>query len=135
MVSQPLIILGLLGLLAASPAVADTYAPQPPSGTALHERHGERGRIQLSPQLKLLWRKEMKAQLKSMPKEQRHGWLRSQWAALSEQQKHVKTAQLEAKWKALPPSIQQAFLKKIREHREARRMRRQGRSGQRAKPA
>ena len=115
-------------VLLASSAVtslASPYSAQPAAvdARAAHHRHGPGQRIGLAPELKLLWRREEKPRLKALPKQERHGWLRAHWAAMSDKERTAKTAELEAKWKSLPATVQTAMLEKIRDRREARHMR------------
>lgn len=111
-------------LVSAAPSLAGQYTPQAGAADNLPgHRHGHGQRIGLAPELKLLWRREEKPQLKALSKQERHGWLRSHWAAMSDKEKKAKTAELEAKWKSLPSTVQTAMLEKIRDRREARHMR------------
>jgi hypothetical protein len=70
-------------------------------------------RYGMSPELKLLWRKEMRTELKSVPKGHRMAKLRTEWAAMTDQQKAAKVAELRAKWTALDPRVRQAMLTKL----------------------
>jgi len=118
----------------AVPSFSGPYTGQPSavdSGASYH-RHGRSERIGLPPELKLLWRQEEKPHLKAMPKQERHGWLRAHWAAMSDKERKTKTSELEANWKSLPPTVKTAMLEKIRTRHEARRMRHEERRQDRA---
>lgn len=111
-------------LLTAVPAVAGDYGAAPASQiTTEGHRHRHGTRIALAPELKMLWRREEKPKIKALPKEERHGWLRAQWAAMSDGQRRAKAAELEGKWKALPSTVREAMLERIQDRREARRNR------------
>jgi hypothetical protein len=116
---------GAMAVLVAGSALSADYGDQRPSSTVERVRprhHGGR----LPSELKIIWRQEERTQLRSLPREQRHGWLRAQWSRMSEPQKQAKIAELQAKWNALPANVRQALLEKKREKREARRMKRGG---------
>jgi hypothetical protein len=102
---------------------------------SMPRRHADR----LPFELKLMWRREEHAKLHAMPREQRRGWLRTAWSQMSEPQKQAKMAELQARWNALPPNVQQTLLEKKRQKREARRMQMQrggqGKQGQMEQPA
>jgi len=109
---------------AAVPVLADPYSTQPGTvDTRPSHGHGQDERIGLAPELKLLWRHEEKPRLKALPKQARHGWFRAHWAAMNDKERKAKAAELEAKWKGLPSTVQTAMLEKIRDRREARHMR------------
>jgi hypothetical protein len=72
-------------------------------------------------ELKVLWKQEVRKQLKAMPREQRHAWFKQQWQSMSEQQRQAKIAELQAKWNALPQSVRQATLEKMQSHAQAHR--------------
>lgn len=118
---------------AAVPVMAASYVPPHGAATTLsaHHRHPAGRRMVLAPELKFLWRHEERPHLKALPREERHGWLRQHWTAMNEQEKAAKTAELRAKWNALPASVQTTLLEKIHDRREARRMRHRGGNGSR----
>jgi mRNA-degrading endonuclease RelE of RelBE toxin-antitoxin system len=116
----PLVFASLLAAgsaLAASP----TVNPAASSATARHHS-GQLKNSGLTRELKIMWHKEARAELKAMPKEQRKGWLRRKWGTMSEPQRQAKVAELQAKWNALPANVRQALLERKMQKREAHRM-------------
>ncbi len=85
----------------------------------------------LTRELKIIWRKEERAHLKALPKEQRRGWIKAQWRSMSASQRQAKVAELQAKWNALPADVRQALLeRKARRHEQHRFQKAQRLSGQ-----
>jgi len=114
----------VFAVLLASSAVADTYgadASSYPTATRGHRQAGSH----LPKELKIMWRNEEHARLKAMPKAQRRGWLKAQWASMSDQQRRIKMAELQKKWDSQPESVRQRLVEQKRERREARRMNRE----------
>jgi hypothetical protein len=115
----------VFAVLLASSAIAGTYgtaASSYPTATRGHRQASSH----LPKELKMMWRHEEHARLKAMPKAQRKGWLKAQWASMSDQQRQVKMAELQKKWDSQPESVRQRLLERKQERREARKMNRDG---------
>lgn len=113
----------LAAAFAATPALSgsydgNTYQSQP------HMLHQHMGNMRLPKELKIMWHQQERLHLKSMPRDQRRGWLKRQWAAMSTGQRERKVAELRAKWNALPTDVRHAILEKKQQHHEQRRMQR-----------
>ena len=106
--------------LAMSPAIAAT-SPAGPASSAFALHRGHHG-LRLPKELKMIWKREEHAQMKALPKAQRHGWLKQKWAGMTDQQRQVKIADLQAKWNALPATARQNLLERMRQKQEAHRM-------------
>ena len=78
----------------AAPTSEQGYAGAPVAKGHVHAGFRRYG---MSPELKMLWRKEMSTELKSVAKGQRMSRLRSEWAAMTDQQKTAKVAELTEK--------------------------------------
>ena len=94
----------------AAPTSEQGYAGAPVAKGHVHAGFRRYG---MSPELKMLWRKEMSTELKAVAKGQRMSRLRSEWAAMTDQQKTAKVAELRAKWAGLNPKVRQAMLTKL----------------------
>src|SRR4051794_40381673 len=108
---RTLCLSGLVAAFAATSALSADYGDSRPSTAAGHyvpRRHADR----LPFQLKIMWRREEHAKMRAMPREERHGWIRAAWSRMSEEQKQVKYAELQAKWDALPANVRQTLLEK-----------------------
>jgi hypothetical protein len=124
MSSRILGISTVFAVLLASSAIANTYgtaASSYPAGTREHRQAGSR----LPKELKMIWKNEEHARLKAMPKAQRRGWLKAQWASMSDQQRKIKMAELQKKWDSLPENVRQRLLERKHERREAHKMNRE----------
>ena len=128
MLIRALCFSGLVAVLATTAALSNDYGPNPSSySTQMNGRHA--GRMRLPMELKIVWHHEEHARLKGMPKEQRHGWLKRQWLAMTPAQRSRKISELQAKWNALPKDVRQVMLEKKRqkhEQRQAQRAENQG---------
>jgi hypothetical protein len=122
--------------LVATGALATDYsAPQPgrPSvESGVYQRH--HNGMRLPKELKMMWRQEERAHIKALPKDQRHGWLRAKWVAMTGEQRQIKMAELQAKWNALPANVRESLLEKKRQKHEAKLMRRSGQDNQSIQP-
>jgi hypothetical protein len=128
MLLRTLCFSGLALALAATGVVAADYTPSGNGSPSIESgvyRDHHKG-LHLAKELKMMWRQQERAHMKALPKEQRHGWLKAKWLAMTDQQKHAKIAELEAKWNALPASVRQNLLERKRQRREARLMERSG---------
>lgn len=112
-----------MALLGMTPTWAAAASQPPAAGVSGHQT-GVRGH-RLSPELKMMWRKEVRSQLKALPREQRRGWFRTQWASMTDAQREAKVAELQAKWDALPSDVRQTLLERKRQRHERRWMRKQ----------
>lgn len=121
MLMRTLCISGVVACFAATAALSSPYG-QPASTQTVQMAHRQTGKFRLPRELKVVWRQEERARLRAMPKDQRHGWLKRQWAAMSIGEKEHKVAELRAKWNRLPADVRQAMLQKKEQRREARRM-------------
>lgn len=112
-------------MLAASATLAQpvSSAPPPPTGRSQEiDQHVRAGRGDRMPrELKIMWKQEVRTQLKAIPREQRHAWLKQQWRAMSPEQQQAKLAELQAKWDALPEPARQAALQKMQNRGETQR--------------
>jgi hypothetical protein len=128
MLIRPLCFSGLIALFASTSAFANNYGQSAPAYSAqMGGRHADHMRLPL--ELKIMWHHEEHARLKGMPKEQRHGWLKRQWIAMTPTQKDRKIAELQARWNALPKDVRQMMLDKKQQKHEARRIQYSEQSG------
>jgi len=122
MLIRTLLLSTIVATLTATAALPSTYSANPPAQTGSHVSDRQIGKLRLPRELKIMWHREAHSQLKGMPKDQRHGWIKRQWASMSVSQRERKVAELRAKWNALPADVRQAMLQKKEQRREARRM-------------
>ncbi|HEX3879673.1 MAG TPA: hypothetical protein VHW24_21970 [Bryobacteraceae bacterium] len=123
------IALATTGALATDNAGSRPGHPAVESGAYRHH-HG----LRLAKELKMMWRQEERAHMKALPKDQRRGWLKAKWLAMTDQQKQAKTVELQAKWNRLPASVRENLLDKKRQKREAKLMQRSEPDKQSAQP-
>jgi mRNA-degrading endonuclease RelE of RelBE toxin-antitoxin system len=109
-------------MLVASSALASNPAAAPLAPAATRHHGGEFKNSGLTRELKIMWHKEARPELKTLPKEQRKGWLHRKWDAMSEPERKAKVAELQAKWNALPANVRQALLERKKQKRQAHRM-------------
>jgi acyl-CoA thioesterase len=98
----------------------------------IYQRH--HNGLRLPKELKMMWRQEERPHLKALPKDQRRGWIRARWGAMTEEQKQQKIAELQLKWNALPANVRQNLLEKKRQKHDAKRMRGAGEVNQSIQP-
>ena len=128
MLIRALFFSGLMATLASTATLANDYTQNAPAYSArMNGRHA--GRMHLPKELKIVWRHEEHSRLKAMSKEQRHGWLKREWAAMTPAARNHKIAELQAKWNAIPKDVQQAMLEKKRQKREQRQVQRTAQQG------
>ena len=125
---QKLCLPALAFALLTTSAISAEHRQPAPATASEHYRYHQRG-LRLPHELKLMWRQEERAYKKSLPKEQRHGWLKAKWAAMSDSQKHAKIAELQVKWNALPAKVREKLLERKRQWHEARRAQKAERYG------
>ena len=123
------IALATTGALATDNAASRPGHPTVESGVYRHH-HG----LRLAKELKMMWRQEERTHMKALPKDQRRGWLKAKWLAMTDRQKQAKTAELQAKWNRLPASVRENLLDKKRQKREAKLMQRSEGDKQPAQP-
>ena len=117
----------LMGGAAMAQSPAGAPPPAPMTQPYAHRPHAHQARVPR--ELKIMWRQEARGQLKSLPPEQRRGWLHRQWASMSDGQRQAKLAELQAKWDAMPPNVRTALLDRAAAHQEARRSKRAAMNG------
>ena len=117
----------LMGGAAMAQSPAGAPPPTPMSQPYAHRPHAHQARVPR--ELKIVWRQEIRGQLKSLPPEERRGWMRHQWASMSDGQRQAKLAELQAKWDAMPPRVRTALLDRAAAHQEARRAKRAAMNG------
>jgi hypothetical protein len=125
---------GVAIALATTGALAADYAaPQPRhADSGVYQRH--HNGLRLPKELKMMWRQEERPHMKALPKDQRRGWLKAKWLAMTDQQKQAKTAELQAKWNRLPASVRENLMDKKRQKREAKLMQRSEQDKQPVQP-
>jgi hypothetical protein len=116
-----------IALVTTGALATDYAAPHPGRPTVtgdVYQRH--HNGLRLAKELKMIWRQEERPRIKALPKDQRRGWLKAKWLAMTDQQKQAKTAELQAKWNRLPASVRENLMDKKRQKREAKLMQRAG---------
>jgi hypothetical protein len=111
---------GAMVALLGTAAVAASSSPPPPQARSHSHEFKNSG---LTRELKIMWHKEMRPELKAMPKEERKGWLRRKWDAMTAPQRRAKIAELQAKWNALPANVRQTLVERKMQKKEARQLR------------
>jgi hypothetical protein len=126
---------GVAIALVTTGALATDNAASPPGhptvGSSVYRHHNG---LRLAKELKMMWRQEERTHMKALPKDQRRGWLKAKWLAMTDRQKQAKTAELQAKWNRLPASVRENLLDKKRQKREAKLMQRSEGDKQPAQP-
>jgi len=116
---------GALALLAATAGWSSDYGTASPAARPAVTHQYRQGGLRLPHELKVMWRKEERGRLKTMPRDERRGWLKRQWADMTDRQKHAKLAELQKKWDALPQDVRQHLIEKRESRREAHRVQHQ----------
>lgn len=125
MLARTLFLSGALAVLAATAGWSSDYASAPGRPRADFAQESRHGASRLPHELKIMWRKEEHPRLKAMPRDERKGWIKRQWASMTDQQKQTKLAELQKKWDALPENVRQHLIQKRQQRHEAHRFRRQ----------
>jgi hypothetical protein len=119
---RALCLSGFVAAFAATSALpADYNNNRPPPRTEQQQQfHPHHAGLRLPRPLKVMWRREERAHVRTLPAGQRRGWMRKRWAEMSDQQKRAKIVELQAKWNALPENVRQMLVERKRERRTQR---------------
>jgi Spy/CpxP family protein refolding chaperone len=113
--------LALSAMIFAIPLAA-TAQPMPPA----EQGHGMHG--MLTPEQRMMWHEQARAQTDAMTQDQRHAFFQQQMQqlmAMTPDQQAKLRDDLQARWNALPPDQQQAMEQRIAQRRAQWQQRRQ----------